>query len=134
VGKPLLGVLVFVAAAVFIAELFGRRRARRVQASLARITAAFTNRRHPSLDLEVASLHSDGEVVWILFRGADALHLPAHLKYDQLDKAPLDASTVGWLRTLNAELKTKALADGWAAHVGFEAADRVAGNPWSYFN
>jgi hypothetical protein len=123
-----------VAGVVFVAELFGRRRARRIQASLARITSAFTNRRHASLDLEVASLHSDGDVVWILFRGADAMQLPPHLEFEQLDRTPLDASSVGWLRMLNAELKTKARADGWAARVGFEAADRVGTNPWSYFN
>lgn len=101
-GKLLLGALVLVAGAVFIAELFGRRRARRVQASLARITAAFTNRRHASLDLEIAGLHSDGDVIWILFRGADSMQLPPHLQFHQLDKTSLDASAIDWLRTLNA--------------------------------
>jgi hypothetical protein len=37
------------------------------------------------------------------------------------------------VRTLNAELKTMALADGWAPRVGFDAAERVAGDAWSYF-
>lgn len=127
----MLGALVMIAGAMFVVELFGRRRARRNGASLARITPAFKHRRHPDLDLEIEDLHSDGDVVWIMLRGAEAMRLPPYLGFEQLEK--VDAATAGWLRTLNAELKTMALADHWAPRVGFEAVERVRGDVWSYF-
>lgn len=128
-------VLVVVAGGVFVAELFSRRRSRRIHASLARITPALKGRRHPDLDLEIAELHSYGDIVWILFRGADAAKLPPYLGFEQIAKheAALGRAVADWLRTLNAELKTKTLADGWAPRVGFESVDRVAGDLWSYF-
>lgn len=124
--------LVVVAGSVFVGELFGRRHTRRVDASLARITPAFKGRRHPELDLEIASLHNEGDVLWILLRGSDATKLPPHLRFDQLAKQDLGNIT-DWLRTLNAELKTKTLADRWSPQVGFEAVGRVGHDPWSYF-
>ena len=132
-GSLLLFAIVGVAGGLFVMELFGRRRTRKIHASLARITPAFKGRRHPQVDLEIASVHSYADVVWILLRGAEATGLPPYLGFERLDKVPVDASVAGWLRTLNAELKTMALADGWVPQVGFEAEERVAGDLWSYF-
>jgi hypothetical protein len=130
----LAGLLLLVGGA-YVTELIGRRRQRRISATFARMTPVFKGRRHPELDLEIAHVFGYGEIVWLMFSGTDATRLPPYLGFEKIGQheAALGQSLAGWLRTLNAEVTATALADGWAASVGFESTERVGKDQWSYF-